>query len=250
MRSPSYAVALNIDVRSSAEWNHIRPKLEAEMIVIKRQRITMLAYRVYEQHKKDTGIVDDSAFVPSSAQIAQVKNWPSLLAAVEEDAERLAETFGSEHISLILTPLVINWATSRRGDLYAKVVAGGVDPLPEPVDDADLRRFLALATSVFSCSNGIRCINKTGNPRYADESLEQHQCLRNDMDCLRRGIECLDFDVETSETVAACVTLAGLDPRVATTVKMDELNARFYCVDCPMGADLARSWRNCVSLEI
>jgi len=87
------------------------------------------------------------------------------------------------------------------------------------------------------------------NPRYDPHSRAMH-CIRviglrqhhdNDSDLLANTV----YDPDTVEVITRLIISVGLDPNTCTADDLDDLNARFYCQECPKGDHYARTWRNC-----
>lgn len=195
------------------------------------------------QYREHAGI-SNFKLAPSPSTVT---NWAAYREIIERNYPQHRDGHRPSSAFSVLPDLIQQWKVARWTDIYARMKIGGVTPLQEPIEGLEVERLLCLATSAFVCHHNCR----GACPVYhIDDNLGLHSCLREEpaWKGWQRGwnFDDMTFSLDANEVIASCVKTVGLDPRVATVDDMDNLNPRFYCSNCPMGAKLARSWRGCV----
>ncbi|KAG9025820.1 hypothetical protein FRB95_009747 [Tulasnella sp. JGI-2019a] len=221
-------------------WRAMRLQVETKVHHAWSKRMLQLTQTLCQTYQ-DLTLLPRTRLTPG---LSTLSGWRMFTKAVEKNwnAKLQASQCCTATPSAPLTfeALLKEWNRSRRRDFYLKMVKGGAWHLAETVYTTELKRYLSLATSFLVCR--AKCTDDPIPIRTFDESFGQHFCSSGvksywDFDALM-------FDRAASEAIATCVEAAGLDPSTTTWREMDELDARFCCINCPAGV-YARSWRSC-----
>lgn len=221
------------------DWDRIHSQLKPKLDDARRDRFRDLAQKIDAKYREQNQL-GPGALAPSSSHVV---DGSTLVETITKCHHPLSANDEKAAITLV-DSFVKTWRLPVLRELYAKIVdveEGEVFDAEE-LQEAELRRRFSLATSLLFCGKG----EDTDTPfRYINLNLGAHKCTRPSED--RWDFDCLMFNREASRAVAGCVEAAGLDHRVTRVDQMDDLDARFYCRNCPLGSKLARSWRNCVN---
>ncbi|KAG9026587.1 hypothetical protein FRB95_008674 [Tulasnella sp. JGI-2019a] len=237
---------------TDARWRTLSTRLtklvtEARQTRLEEERHILIADRrevgiqAVTQYKKVHSLMDHSLAPP----VGEVLLSPLFENVIQQDGDAQVTPQDFDVAIAGLPNWIQDWKRSKMTELLRIVADGGGPPLPDTSSDANFG-VLRLAKTFFRCRR-----LHTDNNIHTVDHIGRHICIKrqhyffNDSEAVGLNFECLVYNANTSYIVEQLIALAGLNPDTATTVDMDELNARFYCQNCPGGATLARSWRNC-----
>lgn len=203
---------------------------------------------MYKEYKKTAGLGDHS-LAPCEQEVLASPRFVDVLER-EGNAPITAEDFNTAVAAL--PNLVSGWRKSKMVEVLKAIAGSGGPPVPDAPSDSDLA-VLGLAKTILRCNQATS--HADGNVLNW-QSLGRHSCCRtkaypnvysDNPSSVQWSFDCLQYDADSSQMIQQLIIAAGRDPKTATADEMDDMNARFYCINCA-GQALARTWRNCVRL--
>lgn len=186
--------------------------------------------------------------------------FPEVLEIIQFPVETVVTEASFACVTAEMGYLIARWHDHIYDMLVARL-KHLLPPLPAVLADAEARRVLSLATTVFCCRGSCSRITPLYYPRLLshhcftrtcdhDPQYPLHHFCRN----IRTKWSCdaLSIDFVGQQIISKVVSSCGLDPWTTTTVQMDTLNPKLACLKCITWTGnqcqiLCFSWRGAVS---
>ncbi|KAG8980641.1 hypothetical protein FRB93_009142 [Tulasnella sp. JGI-2019a] len=236
---------------TNTHWKALSAHITQKLTGIKAGRVTKsrdglhrreVATTVITQYRSNNGLKEDS-LTPAIQELLSSPPFEDVI----ERGKKVRVTPQDVDVAVAGLPhWILNWERSKMAEILEIVADGGGLPLPDAPSGADFE-ILGLAKTIFGCRDtcspdkNIHTLNHIG--RHVN--FHRQHPFHVPPEVFNWYFECLKYDADASRVVEELVITAGLDPNTATVDDLDELDARFYCQNCPEGAVLARNWRNC-----
>ncbi|KAG8928892.1 hypothetical protein FRC01_005208 [Tulasnella sp. 417] len=248
---------------SDAEWERIKPKVEAVVQRWQRFRIESERKKVFESRYDDFQKTYDASpdeLLPDSCTVLR---WPSIAQFIKANGDDIEPTVFDEAFH-ILPSLIDQWRRVTRIDLARMILEaqGGSGSAGEDPETAEKAGILHLATSIFVSCAGLKGVRTHSPTVHWVETINKLECIcfsdRSGTRKTLKGVKAQD-EIELGCILAVpdwiaqakeVVQAAGLDPGTATAKDMDNINLRFWCNECTgvkWNGNVARNWRNCIA---
>ncbi|KAG8952217.1 hypothetical protein FRC04_004924 [Tulasnella sp. 424] len=248
---------------SDSVWKRAKPKAEMLVEEAKQRRLDIerwptrearrtVAKSRYATFKKTYDASPDKLLPIYSAFI----NLPMIKEVIRSDGDDVSPDIFDDAFDK-LPAFLDEWRRDRRVELARILLDAQVPPgavKPDPIA-AEQEGFLSLATSFFSvCGRWSRYDQTTthwmttmhGHFNRSDGYHPTFPIPKVNYE----DINCIHAVPESFERAKLLIELVGLDPKTATRLDMDEIDARFWCTECSVlihrSTNVARNWRNCI----